>query len=75
MSQMIRFCPECGGNRLFEQYHGEPGGCPDSPGGDCPEWGCATCGTALFINPAADTGGPAIAVSRRRARCIAASRI
>ena len=49
MSQMIRFCPECGDDRLFESYHGEPGGCPDSPDGDCPEWGCVACGTALLI--------------------------
>jgi hypothetical protein len=59
---MIRLCPECGGNRLFEQYHGEPGGGPDSPGGACPEWGCATCGTALFVGLAADDGAPARAV-------------
>lgn len=59
---MIRSCPECGGNRLFEQYHGELGGCPDSPDGDCPEWGCATCGTALFVDPAAGTGGLPMAV-------------
>jgi hypothetical protein len=59
---MIRSCPECGGNRLFEQYPGELGGGPDSPDGDCPEWGCATCGTALFVDPAAGTGGPPMAV-------------
>jgi hypothetical protein len=61
VSQMIHLCPDCGGDRLFEQYHGEPGGCPDSPDGDCPEWGCATCGTALFVGLAADSGPPAIA--------------
>jgi hypothetical protein len=59
---MIRLCPECGGNRLFEQYHGDPGGCPDSPDGDCPEWGCVTCGSALFVGLIADGVAPAIAV-------------
>jgi hypothetical protein len=61
LNEMIRFCPECGGDRLFEQYHGEPGGCPDSPDGDCPEWGCAACGTALFVGLLAGTGTPASA--------------
>jgi hypothetical protein len=59
---MNRLCPECGASRPFEQYHGEPGGCPDSPGGECPEWGCATCGTALFAGLAADDGAPASVV-------------
>ena len=61
MSQMIRFCPECGDDRLFESYHGEPGGCPDSPDGDCPEWGCVACGTALLIGLAATDGAAATA--------------
>jgi hypothetical protein len=61
VSQMIRFCPECGDDRLLESYHGEPGGCPDSPDGDCPEWGCAACGTALLIGLAATDGTTATA--------------
>jgi hypothetical protein len=61
VSQMIRFCPECGDDRLFEPYHGEPGGCPDSPDGDCPEWGCAACGTALLVGLVAAGGTTATA--------------
>ena len=45
----------------FESYHGEPGGCPDSPDGDCPEWGCVACGTALLIGLAATDGAAATA--------------
>jgi hypothetical protein len=59
LSEMNRFCHECGRNQLFEQYHGEPGGCPDSPDGDCPEWGCVRCGTALFVGLAVGSPAPA----------------
>jgi hypothetical protein len=48
MSQEFRQCPECGGERLFEQYHELPGTCPDSPHGECPEWSCSVCGAALL---------------------------
>jgi hypothetical protein len=48
MSPMFRLCPECDGERLFEQPHDVPGGCPDSPDGNCPEWSCAECGAALL---------------------------
>jgi hypothetical protein len=51
---MVRFCPECAEDRLFEQYHGVPGDCPDTADGGCPEWGCTACGTALFVGLAAD---------------------
>jgi hypothetical protein len=49
MVEMIRFCPDCGGNRLFEQRHAVAGRCPDSPDGWCPEWSCTDCGAALLI--------------------------
>jgi hypothetical protein len=40
-----RYCRDCGGERLFEQFHTE--GCPVP--GDCPEWACVECGGALII--------------------------
>jgi hypothetical protein len=48
MSQVFRFCPDCRAERLFEQYHDAPGGCPDSADGHCPEWSCTSCGAALL---------------------------
>jgi hypothetical protein len=42
-----RYCRDCGGERPFEQFHA--GDCPDVPDGECPEWGCASCGAALII--------------------------
>ena len=49
MSQLTRYCTECGEERPFEQLHAEPASCPDVADGDCPEWGCCLCGEALFI--------------------------
>jgi len=49
MSQMPWYCPGCAGEQLFEQFHDEPGRCPDSPDGHCPEWACCACGTALIV--------------------------
>jgi hypothetical protein len=49
MSEMIRHCPDCGGERPFEQYHAGPRGCPDSPDAYCHEWSCTACGTGLLI--------------------------
>lgn len=46
MSGIVRECAECGGEQVFEPYHG--GDCPDSPDGCCPEWWCTGCGTALL---------------------------
>ena len=48
MIQVIRNCPDCGWDRLVEQYH-PAGTCPDAPDGDCPEWSCADCGAAFLI--------------------------
>ncbi len=49
MIQVIRHCPDCGGDRMVEQYHAVAGRCPDAPDGDCPEWSCTECGAALLI--------------------------
>lgn len=62
MSELYRDCPECGEDKLFEQPHWAD--CPDAPDGECPEWACTACGTALI------TGFPVPAIaqpSRRRA--------
>jgi hypothetical protein len=48
MGQMFRLCHECGADRLFERYHDQPGSCPDSADGECPEWSCTECGTTLL---------------------------
>lgn len=48
MIQMIRHCPDCGWDRLFEPYHAAVS-CPDSADGDCLEWSCTSCGAALLI--------------------------
>jgi hypothetical protein len=50
MSQMFRSCPDCRAERQFEQYHGAPGSCPDSPDGDCAEWFCSECGAAILTS-------------------------
>jgi len=47
--EMIRHCPDCGRDMLFEQHHAEPGRCPDAPDGYCQEWLCTACGAALII--------------------------
>jgi hypothetical protein len=49
MTHLTRYCTGCSDERLFEQFHAEPGGCPDARDGDCPEWGCTECGDALLI--------------------------
>ncbi|HEV2377485.1 MAG TPA: hypothetical protein VGS19_35630 [Streptosporangiaceae bacterium] len=49
MDQMVRQCPDCGDERLFARVHDVAEGCPDSPGGTCPEWCCTDCGAALLI--------------------------
>ena len=49
MSETFRPCGECGGEQLFGQHHEIPGSCPDSPDGECPEWFCTGCGSALLV--------------------------
>jgi hypothetical protein len=49
MVEIARFCPDCRGDQLFEQYHPAAGDCPDSPDGRCSEWSCTECGAAMLI--------------------------
>jgi uncharacterized protein (DUF983 family) len=65
MAQMVRNCPDCGSDRLFEQYHPEASGCPDSPDGQCPEWSCTACGAALLIDFALHAGETRVGESGR----------
>lgn len=48
MTDDLRDCPGCGSERPFMPPHPEPGCCPDSTDGWCPEWFCTACGTALL---------------------------
>ena len=54
-------CPACGEDRLFVQPPCVDGHTDD--GGECPEFACADCGTAVFIGD----GAPIPAVPVRRA--------
>jgi hypothetical protein len=56
MMQLSRYCAGCSEERVFEQFHADLAGCPDVPDGDCPEWGCASCGEALIIGLPAVSG-------------------
>jgi hypothetical protein len=49
MTYHTRYCTGCAQEQAFEQFHAEPGSCPDAPDGDCPEWGCSVCGDAFLI--------------------------
>ncbi len=42
----VRFCSTCADDRTFEQPM-----CVEGHGGDCPEWCCLECGSALFLGP------------------------
>lgn len=60
MSLLTRWCRECGQDQLFDQPHDGQERCPDGPDGECPEWACTACGTALIAGPptpVAATGG------------------
>ena len=54
-------CPACGDQRAFVQPPCDDGHTDD--GGQCPEWACAVCGTAVFGGDAA----PVAAAPLRRA--------
>ena len=54
-------CPACGGERSFVQPPCADGHTDD--GGECPEWACADCGTAVFVGDVA----PGTSVDLRRA--------
>ena len=47
MEQRTEHCPTCDEFQEFVQPPCIDGHTAD--GGDCPEWACAACGTALFI--------------------------
>jgi hypothetical protein len=49
MTHLSRYCPGCGDERPFEQFHPAAASCPDTPDGDCPEWACVACGDAFVI--------------------------
>ena len=44
-------CPSCGDDRVFVQPPCVDGHTED--GGECPEWACADCGTAIVTGQAA----------------------
>jgi len=48
MTEMTRYCPDCGRSTTFEQPHAGAARCPDSPDGQCPEWCCTACGAAVL---------------------------
>jgi hypothetical protein len=58
MDSRLEPCPACDDLRDFVQPPCADGHTDD--GGECPEWACADCGTALVI------GGPVVAVDRAR---------
>ena len=66
-AQSVRHCAGCHEERLFEQFHAEPAGCPDLPDGDCQEWACVVCGDALFIGLPAPVRGGSIPAAIRAA--------
>jgi len=49
MVEKIRYCPDCGRDRPFEQPHPIVGTCPDAPDGCCAEWSCTGCDAAMLI--------------------------
>jgi hypothetical protein len=49
-------CATCGDERVFEQPPCVDGHTDD--GGECPEWACTDCGTALLV------GGDAVEVTK-----------
>ncbi len=71
MVEMIRYCPDCGWDRLFEQHHAETGSCPDSPDDWCPELSCTDCGAALLISFAPFPAEVAQAPDRQPGRRVA----
>lgn len=66
MMQIIRYCGDCGGEHPFEQPHGRPGRCLDSPDGECAEWLCTACDAALLIGVAVLPSAPAAVAEPRR---------
>lgn len=46
MGLTTRYCHGCGQHQPFGQPHEVT--CPDTPDGECLEWVCTGCGTALI---------------------------
>ncbi len=57
MNQQEWPCPACGDERAFVQPPCADGHTDE--GGECPEWACADCGTAVFGSDAAPVGAGA----------------
>ena len=49
-------CAACGDERAFVQPPCADGHIDD--GGECPEWACADCGTAVFVGDVQPTAAP-----------------
>ncbi|MGH3658757.1 MAG: hypothetical protein ACRDUA_19045 [Micromonosporaceae bacterium] len=52
-------CPSCGEDRPFQRPP-----CLDGHGGDCPEWTCVDCGTALLTGELTGSSAGSVAVQR-----------
>jgi hypothetical protein len=65
LSEMNRYCPDCGQRTTFEQPHADAGSCPDSPDGQCPEWCCTECGAAVLSGFVPVGGAPTADLWRR----------
>jgi hypothetical protein len=50
MTDIIRYCPNCGWDRPLAQHHSGSGCCPDVADGPCPEWFCLRCGAAVILD-------------------------
>jgi hypothetical protein len=50
-------CPTCADERVFEQPPCRDGHTAD--GGECPEWVCVDCGTAVVVAGGVDVRSPA----------------
>ena len=50
MDSRLELCPACDEARDFVQPPCADGHTVD--GGECPEWACADCGTAVFVGEA-----------------------
>jgi hypothetical protein len=49
MTEIIRYCPDCGRDRPYAQHHPAPSCCQDTADGYCVEWYCVTCGAAVIL--------------------------
>jgi hypothetical protein len=56
MDSRLELCPACEELRDFVQPPCADGHTDD--GGECPEWACADCGTAIFIGDVVLVGVP-----------------